>query len=120
MIQSQTVLVVEDQVEMRGMMVRVLAGEGFRVLEAGDGQQALKEFAIHQVDLIVTDIVMPRMDGFELATEVRKRSKTPILFTTGYMQHHQDPPSTCLMKPFTPSALTSEVRRALASSLPAA
>jgi CheY-like chemotaxis protein len=110
MVQPRAVLVVEDQIPVRGMMVRALADVGYRVLEAGDGIQALEILAAFpEIALIVTDVVMPRMDGFELATEVGKRSRARMLFTSGYGQHHRELPPEFLQKPFTPAALVAEV-----------
>lgn len=112
MIQPKTVLVVEDQIPVRGMMVRALTDAGYRALEAGDGVEALEVLAAFpEIALVVTDIVMPRMDGFELAAEVGKRSRAPVLFTSGYGQHHRELPSEFLQKPFTPAALVAAVRR---------
>src|SRR5215207_8342686 len=73
--QSPTVLVVEDTVVVRRMVLRALEGAGYTVCEAGDGAEALALLTQGaRVDVIVADIRMPRMDGRQLAVEMRKQS----------------------------------------------
>ena len=67
-----TICIAEDDTHIRGLMVEYLNREGFRILEANDGQQALKCLENLQVDLLITDLMMPRVNGIELITEVRK------------------------------------------------
>jgi CheY-like chemotaxis protein len=113
---GRTVLIVEDEDAVRAMMLRVLAGEGYRVLEARDGVEALEVLeAEPDVSLVVTDIVMPRMDGLELADQLGRRSNVLILFVSGYGQV-SNPPGNFLQKPFAPLALCAEVQRLLAPS----
>jgi two-component system, OmpR family, response regulator ResD len=106
----RTVLVVEDQLAVRQVMVRALAEEGYRILEAGNGQEALEVLATEpDVSAIVTDLLMPDMDGFELAAVVAQRSRIPLLFISAYSQTQQLP-TPFLAKPFTPAALRAAVR----------
>lgn len=71
---SHTVLVVEDEEDTRTLLVRQLTGLGWSVVAATDGQEALECLAATRIDLIVTDLMMPRMDGFEL---VERLSRDP-------------------------------------------
>jgi two-component system, cell cycle sensor histidine kinase and response regulator CckA len=111
---AKTVLVVEDQAEVRSVLARVLCSEGYRVLEASDGVEAMEVItAEHEIDLVLSDIVMPRMDGMQLAKNLA--SSTPILLMTGDPQRRWDDhvAAPLLQKPFTPETLCAEVRRAL-------
>lgn len=114
---GRTVLVVEDQDEVRALILRTLAGEGYRVLEARDGVEALEVLeAEPDVSLIVTDIVMPRMGGLELAEHLGSRSHALILFMSAYSSHGMAVPGPFLQKPFSPLDLCAEVQRLLAPS----
>jgi CheY-like chemotaxis protein len=96
----RTILVVEDAQEVRAMMVRILRTEGYQVLEASDGVQALEVLAGTAVHLIVTDIVMPRMGGFQLAARLAASPGPPILlFVSGYGQKDIKLPGPLLEKP---------------------
>jgi CheY-like chemotaxis protein len=114
--ESQTVLVAEDTAPVRMLLRRVLETEGYRVNEAGDGVEALALFTRIGHDIVVADIRMPRMDGRELAVELRKQSATvPILFVSGYDAYmdQADLPGPVLAKPFMPEQLVVSVRRLL-------
>ncbi|MFH1177549.1 MAG: response regulator, partial [Acidobacteriota bacterium] len=63
---KETVLVAEDEAEVRHILVEVLGGLGYKVLEAVDGLAALELLRHERVDLVLTDVVMPRMGGWEL------------------------------------------------------
>ena len=65
------VLVVEDDRDLRQLFARVLQRSGYETLEAGDGQQALEVLEREYVDVIISDIMMPVMDGYELVRSLR-------------------------------------------------
>ncbi len=71
---AHTILVVDDEVQIRRMLRQMLEREGFRVLEAADGTEALRSHATEPADLVITDIFMPETDGFETIRELRKGS----------------------------------------------
>src|SRR5205814_5868446 len=75
MLVGQTVLVVEDEPLLRGMAEQVLTAAGYRVISAGSGEDALRVVHEHtgRVDAVVSDVMMPGMDGRELVEELRKR-----------------------------------------------
>ncbi|MDA8209422.1 MAG: response regulator transcription factor [Actinomycetota bacterium] len=77
-----TVLVVDDEYALRRVLVSYLAKEGYKVLEAQDGQDALNVLGKHQVDLALVDVMMPGMDGFALVRELRKRTDIPVIMLT--------------------------------------
>lgn len=77
------ILVVEDNSELRGLFCKVLSREGYTPLEAADGIEALDILDNEFVDLIICDIMMPRMDGIELVRELRDAKYTlPVLMIT--------------------------------------
>src|SRR4051812_27880283 len=81
-----SLLIVDDDEILRSLMRASLEQDGFIVNEADDGQRALELCATNLPDVLITDVVMPRMDGFELCRELRKRPASaylPILMATG-------------------------------------
>ena len=119
---TETLLVVEDNDMVRRLAVRVLAARGYHVLEAGDGAEALRVYTAHpgQIDLVVTDVVLPLMSGKELADKLRQlRPGIKILYTSGYTEntivHHGvvDADVHFLPKPYLPSDLAERVRAVL-------
>jgi two-component system, cell cycle sensor histidine kinase and response regulator CckA len=120
---SETVLVVEDEAMLREFVRRVLAGQGYTVLEAADGEEALRVLGQEppgSVALVVTDMVMPKLGGAALAQRVaRAAPATRIVLMSGYMDSVMGgdealPPGTFfLQKPFSAIALAQKVRMAL-------
>ncbi len=89
---TETILVVEDLDAVRRVACEMLALQGYQILEARNGVEALEVYHTHasRIDLIFTDIIMPEMDGGELAEEVWKiNPKMKILFGSGYPRNHQ-------------------------------
>lgn len=79
----QRILVAEDDIQLRQLFCRVLTRSGFSPLPASDGQEALELLETEYVDLIVSDIMMPRLDGYRLVQTLRERgSQTPVLMIT--------------------------------------
>ena len=114
-----TVLIAEDERALRRLSATVLRQAGYQTIEASDGQQALDLFTVHaqSIVMVVTDVVMPRMGGIELAKRLRQMQPgVPLLFVTGYVEqsetlHEQGTP--VLLKPFSPDALLKAVAAAL-------
>ena len=76
------ILVVEDEEFLRNLLYISLEREGFVVVAVKDGVEALENFARKQFDLVLLDVLMPRMDGFEVCAEIRKRSDVPVVLLT--------------------------------------
>ncbi len=118
---DETVLVVEDNDDVRNLTTRTLSQVGYRVLEASGGQQALALIADGQViDLVVADVVMPQMNGVAMAQEIRRRKEQmPVLFITGYTPEHVldrqplDERTSLLTKPFKRDTFLQHVRAML-------
>ena len=112
------ILVAEDEAKLRFILCELLAGEGYEVLEACDGEEARELFARHRPELVVSDIRMPRLDGFGLLAAVRLLAawyETPFVFLSaradqadiraGMMAGADD----YLLKPFEPDQLLKVV-----------
>ena len=86
---ARTILVVEDNRDVRRMLKLLLESEHFRVLEAANGVEALKVVNTERPDLILTDLELPRVDGFEIIRRVRKIDgfqNTPIIVLTAHSE----------------------------------
>ena len=77
---KSTILVVDDNPEIREIIHVLLKGEGFEVTEASDGQTALNYIQKGGFDLIILDIMMPGLNGYQTCLEIRKNSNAPVLF----------------------------------------
>ncbi len=74
-----TVLVVEDSLSQQKMIAELLQGSGLSVIVAGDGVEALEQVQGHHFDLVILDIIMPRMNGYEVCRRLKGDSKTQNL-----------------------------------------
>ena len=70
--QSITVLVVDDELMMRKLVEKILTRAGFQVVLAGDGEEALQVLSARRIDIIISDIKMPRLNGFDLLRKVKQ------------------------------------------------
>ena len=120
---TEAVLVVEDQEAVRSYVQSVLTHAGYRVAVARDGTAAAASLATEPVDLLITDIKMPGMDGRMLCDYARSlKPNLAVLFISGYAQDILSKGSTLakdaffLQKPFTPNALLGKVRQTLDAS----
>lgn len=77
---KSTILIVDDNPEIREIIQVLLEGEGFDVTEAPDGQTALNHIRGGNFDLIILDIMMPGLNGYQTCLEIRKNSNAPVLF----------------------------------------
>ena len=116
---GQTVLVAEDDPSVRMTIEFVLKDEGFDVLLAEDGEQALSLALEATPDVILLDQIMPKMDGKEVLTALRKEDSTkdiPVLVLTGMARGEPSewPGATFVGKPFSPDALVQRIREVLA------
>jgi DNA-binding response OmpR family regulator len=79
---SSTILLVDDEDSVQKLLAYPLEREGFRVLQARDGQEALERFASESVDLVVLDVMLPKLDGLEVCKRLRAESQVPIIMLT--------------------------------------
>ena len=115
--QPATVLVVEDEEVVRGLVVQVLEGEGYLALVANDGEEAFAIAERTPVDVLLTDLTMPKLGGRELAERLRRTNPDlKVLYMSGYtdsgiLSDGVLPPGTAfLSKPFTFAELAESVR----------
>jgi DNA-binding response OmpR family regulator len=79
---SSTILLVDDEDSIQKLLAYPLEREGYRVLQARDGEEALERFASERVDLVVLDIMLPKLDGLEVCKRLRAESEVPIIMLT--------------------------------------
>ena len=119
---NETVLVVEDEGAVRQLMRAVLKSKGYHVLEAGSAEEGIEVFEENSasIDLVVSDVVLPGMNGDELGRALQRRVEgLPVLLISGYprgsigMQHRLAEHTQFMQKPFSPSSLCERVRQIL-------
>ena len=119
---SETILLAEDDLSVKTTSVRILKNCGYRVLTASDGEEALRiaEQFKEPIHLLLTDVIMPKMDGLQLAQRIAAlRPKIKIVFMSGYttealvQREIIEKNVPFISKPFEPQALAREVRRTL-------
>lgn len=113
-------LIIEDELPMRTALCETLAADGYKVRAAADGVTGLERALCEEHDLILLDIMMPRLDGFELCRELRRRGrKTPVLMLTAKgliddrVQGLDAGADDYLVKPFSMRELLARVRALL-------
>jgi two-component system cell cycle sensor histidine kinase/response regulator CckA len=122
----ETVLVVDDEEMVRRLAVRILLGQGYRVLEAGGGQEAVRmlQRAADRIHGVLTDVAMPGLGGRQLGETIsRCWPQVRVLYMSGFPARHivddgaLDPTAPFLQKPFTTEQLTRKVREMLAQPI---
>ncbi|RAN77458.1 response regulator transcription factor [Bacillus sp. SRB_331] len=118
---QRTILIVEDEDILREIMKDYLLNEGYKVLEAIDGKEALSIFEEHEVHLIILDIMLPELDGWAVCRRIRKKSNVPIIMLTARV----DEDDTLLgfelgaddyvTKPYSPPILLARAKRLIES-----
>ncbi len=119
---NETILIVEDETDVRELSERILRAAGYKTLTAADGEEALRISAKCKtsIDLLLTDMIMPKMSGRMLAARLKAvRPKTKVLFMTGYAGTTEAgggtpaPGAGLIKKPFNSAALTETIRSVL-------
>ncbi|MCW5978810.1 MAG: response regulator [Bryobacteraceae bacterium] len=119
---GRTALIVDDSVSIRQLVSFTLREAGFSVIEAGDGQEGLHKLDDGRVDLIITDLNMPRMDGIAFIRNLRSRPSskyTPVLMLTTESQASKKQEGKAagatgwIVKPFHPGKLLEVIGRVL-------
>ncbi len=113
------ILVVDDDFELREMLVRYLQAEGFEVVAVSDGKAGLERFEEVEPELVVLDVAMPQLDGFELLREIRSRSNVYVIMLTAKAEEVDRVVGLELgaddyvTKPFSPRELVARIRAVL-------
>jgi len=114
-----TILLVDDDPHLRELSRIFLQQEGFDITEASDGDEALSAFERRKVDLVILDIMMPKMDGWELCRQLRRYYDVPVLMLTAKgetsqkLKGFQVGTDDYLVKPFEPLELVARVKALL-------
>jgi two-component system chemotaxis response regulator CheY len=117
---GKTVMIVDDSASMRQLVTFALTGAGYEVVSAVHGKDALEKLKSTKVEMVVTDLNMPEMDGIELIKNVRSNAAskfTPIVMLTTESQDSkkqegkQAGASAWLVKPFKPEELVGLVQK---------
>jgi OmpR family response regulator RpaB len=111
-----TILVVDDEASIRRILETRLAMAGYRVVTAADGEEGLAAFHAEEPDLVVLDVMMPKLDGYGVVQELRKTSEVPIVMLTALSEVKDRilglelGADDYLMKPFSPKELEARIR----------
>ena len=121
----KTILVVDDERNIVELVRLYLEQAGFNVVEARDGQEALAQHDRYDPDLVVLDLMMPKMDGTEVTREIRRRGETPLLMLTARSEDIDRivglelGADDYLTKPFNPREMVARVKAILRRADPA-
>jgi DNA-binding response OmpR family regulator len=116
---TQTILVVDDEERIQNLIAAYLTQEGFRVVKASNGRDALFVAREEKPDLIILDIMMPELDGYAFMREHRRQRPTPIILLTAKIEEQDRVlglelgADDYVTKPFSPRELTARVRAVL-------
>jgi len=115
----RSMLVIDDDPDVRGFIAEALEELGYSVRQASDGRSGLAELDRETADLVIVDFIMPGLSGADVATEIRARfPDQPLLFVSGYSEteavKRTAPDAPLLAKPFRADTLHRAVRAALA------
>ena len=121
---AQTVLVAEDDPDIVELLTLYLSGSGYEVVAAGDGEQALELLRTRPVDVALVDIMMPRMNGYDLIKAVRAESDIPVIIVSARSMPADKivgldaGADGYISKPFDPLEVTAYIRAVLRRSSP--
>lgn len=118
------VLIVEDEERMRILIGDYLKSEGFEVVEAADGAEGIDKFEAQKPDIVVLDIMLPRMDGWTVCRKIREYSDTPIVMLTARSEESDElfgfelGADEYVTKPFSPKILMARIKALMNRTLP--
>lgn len=116
------ILVADDEPRIRKLLFDFLRKEGYQMIEAADGEEAIEKFTSNRVHLVILDVMMPKMDGWETLSQIRKLSNVPVIMLTAKTEEHYQLNSFRLgvddyvPKPFSPGVLMARVAALLRRS----
>lgn len=116
---NETILVVDDEINIRQILETRLSIRGYKVILASNGKEALEIFQKEKPDLIILDIMLPKLDGYEVCTKIRQESEIPIIMLTALgdisdrVMGLELGADDYVMKPFSPKELEARIRSVL-------
>ena len=123
--QGKTILVIDDDPQMLRLLEHIFSKEGAQVCTAAGGQEGLRQFHAYRPHLVILDVMMPEMDGWQVCNRVRELSDVPIIFLTAGREeaeiiHGLDTGAVdYVTKPFSRQVLVARARAALRQAEPA-
>lgn len=118
----QKILIVEDEKEIRSIVGKYMAQEGYEVELAGDGLEGLSKFSEYKPHLVILDVMMPIVDGFEVLKQIRQTSDVPVILLTAKYEEvdrlkgFDEGVDDYVIKPFSPKELVRRVNAILKRS----
>lgn len=123
--EQKTILVADDEGRMRKLVRDFLSMNNYKVLEAADGEECLEVFYAHkEIALVILDVMMPKLNGWQVAKDIRQNSKTPIIMLTAKDTEKDELTGfeigvdEYISKPFSPRILVARVEAVLRRSSP--
>ena len=116
---NKSILIVEDELRIRFLLRDYLMKENFNVFEASDGEEGLIAFSNQKIDLVILDIMMPKMDGITMLEKLREVSTVPVILLTAKgeeedkLQGYDYGADDYITKPFSPKVLIAKVKALL-------
>ncbi|MSR89954.1 response regulator transcription factor [Inconstantimicrobium porci] len=116
---KETILIAEDEIRIRILLRDYLLRENYNVVEAKDGEEAVNLFSSNNITLAILDVMMPKMDGFEVAEFIRSKTSTPIIMLTAKSEEEDKLHGYDLgiddyvTKPFSPKVLIAKIKALL-------
>lgn len=116
---ERNILIIEDEIRIRILLRDYLKREGFNVIESSDGDEGINAFQNNSIDLILLDIMMPRVDGITVLETIRNVSDVPIILLTAKSQEedklfgYELGADDYITKPFSPKVLIAKVKALL-------
>lgn len=113
---NKTILIVDDEKEIRELLRLYIEKDGYSVIQAENGVDALKKAACARIDLAVIDIMMPELDGYQLIKGLRERSNLPIIIVSAKTENHEKilgldlGADDYVTKPFDPLEVTARIK----------
>src|SRR5690554_837389 len=118
---NKTILIVEDEHILREILKDFFVNESYHVLEAADGREALTLFTSYQIDLVILDIMLPKLDGWSVCRAIREKSEVPIIMLTARGEEEDTllgfelGADDYVTKPYSPPVLLARAKRLLQS-----
>jgi DNA-binding response OmpR family regulator len=121
---KQSILIVDDEEKIRGVIKEYAEFEGYETAEAADGMEAVEKCRKEDFDIVIMDVMMPRLDGFSAAKEIRKNKNVPVIMLSARSEEYDKlfgfeiGADDYVAKPFSPKELLARIRAVLARSRP--